>query len=398
MSKLTLIATATFGLEAVVKREIESFGYPIVRSEDARILYTGDERALCHSNLWLRSADRVLVLIGEFTALSFEELFQQTKALPWADWIPADGCFPVEGSSVKSQLHSVPDCQAIVKKAIVESMKETYGLERFPETGAKYPVKVSILKDRVSLTLDTTGPGLHKRGYRVRTVPAPIKETLAAAMVQLSFWREGRLLVDPCCGSGTIPIEAAMIAKNVAPGLGRNFLAEEWDVIPKALWKEERTAAFRAVKQDHGIVIRAFDIDREAILAAAINAREAGVDDCITFRTLDIADLHAYLEKAGGPEPYGIMITNPPYGERIGEKDKIAGIYRALSDFYRREKTWSLYLVTSDREFEKRFRKEPADRRRKLYNGNLEICYYQYYGLRPPRQDAETGSSEPAAK
>ncbi|MBQ3107147.1 MAG: class I SAM-dependent RNA methyltransferase [Firmicutes bacterium] len=389
MSKLTLVATATFGLEAVVKREIEALGYPVLRSEDARILYTGDERALVRSNLWLRSADRVLLLMGEFTAKTFEELFQQTKALPWEEWIPMDGKFPVEGVSVKSTLHSVPDCQAIVKKAVVERLKETYGIQRFPETGANYAIKVSILKDRVSLTMDTSGPGLHKRGYRVRDVAAPIKETLAAAMVQLSFWKEGRLLVDPCCGSGTIPIEAAMIAKNIAPGLGRKFAAEGWEAVPAHLWKEERKAAFAAMDYDKDVRIRAFDIDERAIKAAAINAREAGVDDCIEFRVLPVQRLHEVLESEGGAEPYSIMIANPPYGERIGEKKEIREIYKALTAFFSQEPTWSLYLVTSDKEFEKLFREKPADRRRKLYNGRLEICYYQYYGLKPPRKEQE---------
>ncbi|MBE6037304.1 MAG: class I SAM-dependent RNA methyltransferase [Clostridiales bacterium] len=389
MSKLTLVATATFGLEAVVKREIEALGYPVLRSEDARILYTGDERALVRSNLWLRSADRVLLLMGEFTAKTFEELFQQTKALPWEEWIPMDGKFPVEGVSVKSTLHSVPDCQAIVKKAVVERLKETYGIQRFPETGANYAIKVSILKDRVSLTMDTSGPGLHKRGYRVRDVAAPIKETLAAAMVQLSFWKEGRLLVDPCCGSGTIPIEAAMIAKNIAPGLGRKFASEGWEAVPAHLWKEERKAAFAAMDYDKDVRIRAFDIDERAIKAAAINAREAGVDDCIEFRVLPVQRLHEVLESEGGAEPYSIMIANPPYGERIGEKKEIREIYKALTAFFSQEPTWSLYLVTSDKEFEKLFREKPADRRRKLYNGRLEICYYQYYGLKPPRKEQE---------
>jgi len=389
VSKLTLVATATFGLEAVVKREIEALGYPVLRSEDARILYTGDERALVRSNLWLRSADRVLLLMGEFTAKTFEELFQQTKALPWEEWIPMDGKFPVEGVSVKSTLHSVPDCQAIVKKAVVERLKETYGIQRFPETGANYAIKVSILKDRVSLTMDTSGPGLHKRGYRVRDVAAPIKETLAAAMVQLSFWKEGRLLVDPCCGSGTIPIEAAMIAKNIAPGLGRKFASEGWEAVPAHLWKEERKAAFAAMDYDKDVRIRAFDIDERAIKAAAINAREAGVDDCIEFRVLPVQRLHEVLESEGGAEPYSIMIANPPYGERIGEKKEIREIYKALTAFFSQEPTWSLYLVTSDKEFEKLFREKPADRRRKLYNGRLEICYYQYYGLKPPRKEQE---------
>ena len=245
--KLELIATATFGLEAVVKREVEALGYRILRSEDGKITYTGDERAIVRSNLWLRSADRVLVKLAEFQATEFEELFQQTKGIPWEEWIPADGKMIVTGTSVKSTLHSVPACQSIVKKALIERMREIFGCEEFPETGAEYTIKTTLLKDRVTITLDTSGVGLHKRGYRVADVQAPIKETLAAALVQLSFWKEGRLLLDPCCGSGTIPIEAALIGRNIAPGLNREFVSEGWHVIPKKLWQEEKKKAYEAI-------------------------------------------------------------------------------------------------------------------------------------------------------
>lgn len=380
MAKITLIATATFGLEAVVKREIEALGYKVVKSEDAKITYMGDERALVRSNLWLRSADRVLLLMGEFKAFSFEELFQQTKALPWEEWIPLDGKFPVDGVSVKSKLHSVPDCQSIVKKAIVERLKETYGVDRFQETGAEYRVKATILKDRVTLTIDSSGPGLHKRGYRVQDVTAPIKETLAAAMVQLSFWKSGRLLIDPFCGSGTIPIEAAMIARNIAPGLSRSFVSEEWETISAAIWKEEKKAAFESINHDADVRILASDIDKRAIAAAQLNAEEAGVDDCIEFAAMPVS---RRLNPGEPQEPHGIVITNPPYGERIGEAAAIRGIYKDLNRFFRVQPTWSLYLVTSDKEFENQFLDRPADRRRKLYNGRIEICYYQYYGEKP---------------
>lgn len=238
--KLELIATATFGLEAVVKREIQALGYKIIKSEDGKITYMGDERAIVRSNLWLRSADRVLLKMAEFQAQEFEELFQQTKALPWEELIPPDGKFTVTGTSVKSKLHSVPACQSIVKKAVVERLREYYCVDRFEENGAAYTIKATLLKDKVTLTVDTSGPGLHKRGYRVCDVAAPMKETLAAALVQLSFWREGRLLMDPCCGSGTIPIEAAMIGRNIAPGLNRKFVSEDWELIPAEIWKEER--------------------------------------------------------------------------------------------------------------------------------------------------------------
>lgn len=377
--KLELIATATFGLEAVVKREIEALGYRIIRSEDAKITYMGDERAIARSNLWLRSADRVLLKMGEFKALEFEELFQQTKAVAWEDIIPADGKFTVTGTSVKSKLHSVPACQSIVKKAIVERLGSFYCIDRFEETGAEYTVKVTILKDRVTLTIDTSGTGLHKRGYRVCDVAAPIKETLAAAMVQLSFWKAGRLLVDPCCGSGTIPIEAAMIGRNIAPGLNRKFASQEWDIIPPEIWKEERKAAFEAIDYDADIRIEASDISGRAVEAAIENAAEAGVDDCVEFKKMDMARLTA--EEEGG-----IVITNPPYGERIGEKKQIEAIYSAYNEFYRKNPTWSLFMVTTDKEVENKIFGRPADRRRKLYNGRLEVCYYQFHGQKPGRK------------
>ncbi len=377
--KLELIATATFGLEAVVKREIEALGYKIIRSEDAKITYMGDERAIARSNLWLRSADRVLLKMGEFKALEFEELFQQTKAVAWEDIIPADGKFTVTGTSVKSKLHSVPACQSIVKKAIVERLGSFYCIDRFEETGAEYTVKVTILKDRVTLTIDTSGTGLHKRGYRVCDVAAPIKETLAAAMVQLSFWKAGRLLVDPCCGSGTIPIEAAMIGRNIAPGLNRKFASQEWDIIPPEIWKEERKAAFEAIDYDADIRIEASDISGRAVEAAIENAAEAGVDDCVEFKKMDMARLTA--EEEGG-----IVITNPPYGERIGEKKQIEAIYSAYNEFYRKNPTWSLFMVTTDKEVENKIFGRPADRRRKLYNGRLEVCYYQFHGQKPGRK------------
>lgn len=377
--KLELIATATFGLEAVVKREIEALGYKIIRSEDAKITYMGDERAIARSNLWLRSADRVLLKMGEFKALEFEDLFQQTKAVAWEDIIPADGKFTVTGTSVKSKLHSVPACQSIVKKAIVERLGSFYCIDRFEETGAEYTVKVTILKDRVTLTIDTSGTGLHKRGYRVCDVAAPIKETLAAAMVQLSFWKAGRLLVDPCCGSGTIPIEAAMIGRNIAPGLNRKFASQEWDIIPPEIWKEERKAAFEAIDYDADIRIEASDISGRAVEAAIENAAEAGVDDCVEFKKMDMARLTA--EEEGS-----IVITNPPYGERIGEKKQIEAIYSAYNEFYRKNPTWSLFMVTTDKEVENKIFGRPADRRRKLYNGRLEVCYYQFHGQKPGRK------------
>ena len=381
--KLELIATATFGLEAVVKREIEALGYKILKSEDAKITYLGDERAIVRSNLWLRCADRVLLKMGEFKALEFEELFQQTKALPWEEWIVPDGKFTVTGSSVKSKLHSVPACQSIVKKAIVSRLSEVYGMEEFPETGAEYTVKATLLKDRVTLTIDTSGTGLHKRGYRVQPTVAPIKETLAAAMVNLSFWRAGRILIDPCCGSGTIPIEAAMIERNIAPGLSRSFASEGWTAIKPELWKEERKAAFEAIDNEKELEIYAYDIDKNAVEAATENAIEAGVDDCIVFKHMDMQKM-----ESGGREG-GIIITNPPYGERIGEKEEIEKIYAKYSEFFKENPTWSLFMITSDKEAEAKTWGRPADRRRKLYNGNLEVCYYQFHGEKPKKEVKE---------
>ena len=373
--KLELIATATFGLEAVVRREIEALGYRIIKTEDGKVTYMGDERAIVRSNLWLRTADRVLLKMAEFSAVEFEELFQQTKGLPWEQLIPLDGRFTVTGTSVKSKLHSVPACQKIVKKAIVEKLKEFYGVEVFEETGAEYTVKASLLKDRVTLTVDTSGTGLHKRGYRISDVAAPIKETLAAAMIQLSFWKKDRILVDPCCGSGTIPIEAAMIGRNIAPGLNRTFACEGWDFIPENLWKEERKAAFDNMDYEQPLDIYGYDINSKAVKAAQENAAEAGVDDCIQFCRADIRNLNSEGDN-------GIIITNPPYGKRIGEEDEISEIYEALKKFFKENRDWTLFMITTDKEVEKKVMGRKADRRRKLYNGRLETCYYQFHGER----------------
>ena len=371
--KLELIATATFGLEAVVKREIEALGYKILKTEDGKVTYMGDERAIVRSNLWLRSADRVLLKMAEFTAEEFEELFQQTKALAWEELIPVDGRFTVTGTSVKSKLHSVPACQKTVKKAIVERLKEFYGLEVFEETGAEYTVKATLLKNRVTLTVDTTGAGLHKRGYRICDVAAPIKETLAAAMVQLSFWKKGRIMMDPCCGSGTIPIEAAMIARNIAPGINRTFACQQWELIEDYIWREEKKAAFESIDYETELQIYGFDINGRAVEAARENAEEAGVEDCIVFKVVDAAKLKPTGEN-------GIVITNPPYGERIGEEKEIMRIYAGFERFFRQNPDWSLFMITTDKEAEEKIMNRKADRRRKLYNGRLETCYYQFHG------------------
>ncbi len=377
MANLELIATATFGLEAVVKREVQALGFTVTRSEDAKITFTGDEAAIPKANLWLRCADRVLLKMGEFRAESFEELFEQTKALPWEEWIPEDGKFIVNGTSVKSKLYSLSDCQKIIKKAVVERLKKTYPLEIFPETGALYSIRFTILKDVVTLSIDTSGAGLHKRGYRQANVQAPIKETLAAAMVELSFWNPDRILVDPFCGSGTILIEAAMIGKNIAPGLSRRFVSENWERIPKDLWKQARAEAFREIRDDVELKIYGSDIDPKAVSAARVNASKAGLSDDIVIRRRSFEELKM-------PGEYPVIITNPPYGERIGDKEALERIYYKMDRLLAKDRGCSLYLITADKEFERSIRsRKKADRRRKLYNGRIETTYYQYYGEKP---------------
>ena len=373
--KLELIATATFGLEAVIKRELADLDFKILKTEDGKVTFLGDERAIVKANLWLRCADRVLLKMGEFEAREFEELFQQTKAIEWESLIPADGKFTVTCTTVKSKLHSEPAIQKIVKKSIASRLGEFYGMEQLPETGAEYTVKATLLKDRVTLTVDTSGTGLHKRGYRVKDVAAPIKETLAAAMVQLSFWKKDRILVDPCCGSGTIPIEAAMIGRNIAPGLQRHFASEEWDIIEERVWKEERQEAFGMIDYETPLHIYASDISGKAVDAAKENAEAAGVEEDIVFRKMDIARLEPMGQE-------GIIVMNPPYGERIGDEAAIEKIYESLGRFCGKNPDWSLFLITTDKEAEERIMGRPANRRRKLYNGRLETCYYQFHGIR----------------
>ena len=379
--KLELIATSTFGLEAPVKRELEALGFKILKSEDGKITFQGDERGIVKANLWLRCADRVQIKMAEFKALEFEDLFQQVKAIPWEEWIPPEGKFIVNGSSVKSKLSSVPACQSVSEKAIIERLKEIYGIEYFEKTGALYDIKITLLKDRVTVTLDTTGPGLHKRGYRQNAVIAPIKETLAAAMINLSFWRKGRILVDPCCGSGTIPIEAAMIARNIAPGLNRKFVSEEWEAIPEKLWKEERKKAYEVIDWDSELEIYAYDIDRRALEAAKENAAEAGVEEDIIFTLGDGGKI-----KSEGKEG-GIIVTNPPYGERIGDRESMDELYKGFNEFLKKNKTWSMFAITPDKTIEEKVFARPADRRRKLFNGRMEVCYYQYHGQKPAKKD-----------
>lgn len=380
--KLEIIAATTFGLEAASRREIEKLGYKILKTEDGKVTFLGDERAVVRANLWLRTADRVQIKMAEFMAYEFEDLFQQIKGIPWEHWIPVNGKFIVNGSSVKSKLSSVPACQSVAEKAVIERLKETYGIDYFEKSGALYDIKITLLKDRVTVTLDTTGPGLHKRGYRQHSVEAPIKETLAAAMIELSFWREDRILADPCCGSGTIPIEAAMIGKNIAPGLSRSFASEEWEAIPENLWKEERKKAFNAINNDVQLKIFGSDINPQAVKAARLNAEEAGVDDCIKFYTADVSAFRTKSER-------GVLITNPPYGQRIGDQEAIDKIYQSYSRFFKENPTWSLFVITADKTIEKKAMGRPAERRRKLYNGRLEVCYYQFHGEKPKKTDHE---------
>jgi putative N6-adenine-specific DNA methylase len=375
--KLELIATSAFGLEAVVRREIEALGYKVTEREDGRITFVTNEEGLAAANIWLRSADRVLLKMGDFDALEFEDLFQGMQGLPWESLIPEDGNFIVDCTSVRSKLSSVPACQSVAEKGLIKRLNQTYGDKRFAKTGAVYNIKLRILKDRVTVAVDTSGPGLHKRGYRVQNVMAPIKETLAAAMVQLSFFKEGRLLVDPFCGSGTIAIEAAMIARNIAPGLHREFTAESWDYVPKTIWNSERAKAEAAVNLDADVRIYAYDIDTRAVQAAKENAGAAGVLDCIIFETREFAMLDT-SEPAS--EERGIIVTNPPYGERIGEKEDIHKVYKQMKAFAETHSTWSVFLITTDKEFEALAFGRSADRRRKLYNGRLETTFYQYHG------------------
>ena len=374
--KLELIAATTFGLEAVVRREIEALGYKIIKTEDGRVIFEGSERAIVRANLWLRSADRVQIKMAEFKALEFEDIFQNVKGIPWEEWIPMDGNFIVNAVSVKSKISSVPAIQKVGERALIDRLRELYPIDRFPKTGAEFDVRISIHKDMATVTLDTTGPGLNKRGYRRLIGKAPLKETMAAAMVNLSFWNPDRILVDPCCGSGTIPIEAAMIAKNIAPGLSRSFASEEWDAVPKEIWKQERARSYKEIRSDLDLKIYGSDIDPAAIKIAKENAEEAGVGDLIRF---SVADVSALKTKALS----GVMISNPPYGERIGDREAIDHIYDSWKKFFGENPTWSLFALTSDKTIEEKVFGKPADRRRKLYNGRMEVCYYQFHGKKP---------------
>ncbi|AFM41919.1 putative N6-adenine-specific DNA methylase [Desulfosporosinus acidiphilus SJ4] len=379
MAKIQLIATAAFGLESVVARELKALGYFDQIVENGKVIFESDELGICRSNIWLRSSDRVLLKIGSFKAMTFEELFQETKKLPWEEWLPEDANFPVQGKSIKSKLFSVSDCQAIVKKAIVERLKEKYGRSWFEETGPRYQIEVALLNNQATLTIDTSGPGLHKRGYRKLAGQAPLKETLAAAMVQLSHWHKERALLDPFCGTGTIPIEAAMIALNRAPGLKRSFAAEKWQNIPKSFWQEAFQEALDLQEHSTDLHVYGSDIDGKALALARTHAQEAGVSDIIHFQRLPVAEVRSRFN-------YGHMIANPPYGERLGEKDEIEQLYLDLGETFKRLENWSLHFITNHQSPERLIGRR-WDKSRKLYNGRLECHYYQFFGPRPPKEN-----------
>ncbi len=383
MSRYELVVPCHFGLEAVTKREIYDLGYEISRVEDGRVTFIGDEEAICRSNIFLRTAERVLLQVGRFRATTFDELFEGIKALPWEKYIPRDGKFWVKkASSIKSKLFSPSDIQSIAKKAMVERLKEVYHVSWFEEDGAPYPVRIFLLKDEVMVTLDTSGDSLHKRGYRLMTSKAPLTETLAAALILLTPWRRDRILVDPFCGSGTFPIEAAMIASGIAPGMNRSFTAEEWtNFIPKNLWYEAVEEAQEQMDTEVKVDIQGYDIDPEVVKAARENAKRAGVEHMIHFQQRAVADL-------SHPKKYGFIITNPPYGERLEDKEDLPQLYSEIGASYRNLDSWSMYLITSYEDTEKYIGRK-ADKNRKIYNGMLKTYFYQFMGPKPPKRPRE---------
>ncbi|WP_050607635.1 THUMP domain-containing class I SAM-dependent RNA methyltransferase [Clostridium niameyense] len=373
----TLIATATFGLEKVVADELKELGYDDLKIENGKVTFVGDERDIVTCNMWLRTADRVLIKMAEFKAESFEELFQGTLEVEWGKYISEDGFMHVTGKSVKSKLFSVPDCQSIVKKAVIEAMKREYSMTWFAEDGPEYKIEVGILKDIVTLTLDTSGAGLHKRGYREKAGEAPLKETLAAALVLLSKWDNTRILADPMCGSGTILIEAALIGKNIAPGLNRSFAAEQWDIIPLNMWEEVRKHARNCINKDEFRLLGS-DINGRILQTARSNAEKAGVDEYIAFQKMP-------MEEFRSKKKYGFIITNPPYGERLSNSKEVEKLYKNMGEVYSNLTDWSYFALTSYEDFEKFFGRK-SDKNRKLYNGRLKCYYYQYFGMEPPKK------------
>jgi putative N6-adenine-specific DNA methylase len=375
-----LLVPCHFGLEAVLKREIYDLGYEITKVEDGRVTFEGDEEAICRANIFLRTAERVMIQVGRFKATTFEELFQGIKNLPWEEYIPEDGKFWVKkASSINSKLFSPSDIQSIAKKAMVERMKQNYHKEWFKEDGAAYPVRIFLLKDEVTVALDTSGDSLHKRGYRTMTSKAPLTETLAASLIMLTPWRKDRILVDPFCGSGTFPIEAAMIAANIAPGMNRDFTAEEWtNLIDRKLWYECVKEAEDMIDTTVKVDIQGYDIDGDVIKAARENAKRAGVEHMIHFQQRAVADL-------SHPKKYGFIITNPPYGERLEDKADLPELYTQIGQAYQRLDSWSMFLITSYTETEKYIGRK-ADKNRKIYNGMLKTYFYQFLGPKPPKK------------
>lgn len=376
--KFNLIATATFGLEAVVGNELKALGFENVVVENGRVLFTGNERDICRANMWVRTADRIFIQIAEFKATTFESLFNRINDLPWEVYLPHDAAFPINAKSVKSKLFSLSDIQRISKKAIVKRLGKLYNRDWLPETGAEHSILVGILKDTVTVSLDTSGAGLHKRGYREQGHRAPLKETLAAAFLQISRWQPKIPLIDPMCGTGTIAIEAAMIGRNIAPGLNRKFAFENWSFIPNDIFKAVKKEAYEQIDYDMELNIEAFDLDPRAIKIARENAELAGVEEDIHFQVRDVKELSSSRK-------YGYIVTNPPYGERLNELEEVEELTRVMSNRFELLDTWSKYVFTAFEDFEKCYNKK-STKNRKLYNGKLKCYYYQYWGPKPPRK------------
>ncbi|MDD7769872.1 THUMP domain-containing class I SAM-dependent RNA methyltransferase [Suipraeoptans intestinalis] len=380
MNRIELIAPCHFGLESVLKKEIVDLGYEITEVEDGRVTFCGDVEAVCRANVFLRTAERILWKVGSFRATTFEELFEKTREIPWENYIPKDGKFWVaKAASVKSKLFSPSDIQSIMKKAMVKRLQAKYGIDWFQEDGSSYPVRVFLKKDVVTVGIETSGASLHKRGYRAIAGKAPITETLAAALILLTPWRKDRILVDPFCGSGTFPIEAAMIGANIAPGMNRSFLSEEWDnLIPRQAWYRTIDEAHDGIRQQVEMDIQGYDADPQVVRVARNNAAEAGVEEYIHFQEREVSR----LSHSG---KYGFVITNPPYGERLEEKKDLPALYRTLGERMKEMPTWSTYMITSYEEAEQYFGRK-ADKNRKIYNGMLKTYFYQFLGPKPPRR------------
>lgn len=379
MENFEYISPCHFGMEAILKRELSDLGIEITQVNDGRVTYTGGLDVIARANIFLRTTERVLLQAGRFEARTFEELFEKTKSLEWERFIPKNGKFWVaKATSVKSKLFSPSDIQSIIKKAIVERLKKVYKTEWFKEDGESYPIRVSIIKDEVCIGLDTSGESLHKRGYRKLSGKAPITETLAAAMIMLSPWKADRVLVDPFCGSGTIPIEAAMIGANIAPGMNREFIADKWDnFIPKKIWYNAFDEAFDSVKNDVEMNIQGYDIDNEMVRIARENAKLAGVDEHIHFQQKQMKELSSNKK-------YGFIITNPPYGERLEDKKAMEPLYKEMGQTFGALDTWSYYIISGFEDTERFFGRK-ADKNRKIYNGMMKTYLYQYMGPKPPR-------------